>query len=470
MKLICRFLLAIIFYISIQNLSSQKLTQSDYYYFKQYSSFEQIGTDSNFVFFLTTQPQKNTKKLLIIDSNNLNIISIKTISFESKKEFITEAILINKKLYLETSTYVKRSENVINNYVLDPYTLKLIGNEKINKSIIANSMVLDSVIFYNYFYKFINEGDENDILGVRQLFDNNFEISYQNQKNGNIHFYESYLKDVKIFSKISNVIKYIDLRNGLKILKCNLFFDSDSTYRFVGIYYDSKDKSYGLFQMFLNFNLEEILTTSYLTLIDNKGLPQENKNSEFVFNNYQFKHYLHTPNGNHILIFNSPESNSETNSYMSFENNANKMKYEIVTFNSVHDILIYNFHQSGEISYSKIPLSQSTDLHKKSTSYLVNIIDNHLVFVYFDNKKNISSNELISCDFSNSKTVLVSSKYDFIANEMSEKVIIADNKELEYFFNFKEVNAVPNGKFKNYFFISGKKYESIKFKIYKLQM
>ncbi len=258
-----------------------------------------------------------------------------------------------------------------------------------------------------------------------------------------------------------------ELTDGMEILKYVLLEDNDSNFRLVGLFNNKNEKSYGMFQMFLNFNLEETKTTFYLTLTDKNSLPEKDANHEILFNNNSFKHYIKTINDNHILIFNPIKGHNVVS--------RQGYSYQSIVNPIVGNIWILNFEKNGEIFVNKINLLQNTSSphsvnvsYSKSISYLLKVVDNQITFVFYDDKKNSEKdNKLVTCDFSNT-TVLMSCNYDINLNKVSDKRIIGNTKEVIFFIEFEELTPEVNGEKVTYFYIGKKTDLAKKYHLYKL--
>lgn len=460
MKFLIKITLIIVFITQIQNTYSQKLHKSKGYYFKQLTGFANLGTDSSFVFFLTSKQSFHNYVLLMIDSNNLTLKTKKKISFESKKEVISSAVINKGRLFIETKIYIRNKGEIVNKYILNPYTFqKFDDNISVELDTLKNDN--NTIIFHNHFH-YNDYVIKSEIIGNHNYLFNDFKINYSVQDDINIYFYKRFLKNFEIINPINNKKKEILLKNRMNILKYNLFKDNDSNFRLVGIFNNEQEKSYGIFQMFLNFNLEETKKTSYLTLVNKNSLPENNINSEFLFNNISFKHYIKTSNDNHIFVFNKFITNWATSGQgATFQSGINFR---------VGDILILNFNKDGVIAVNKINLSQNTMSNKKSSSYLLKVTNNQITFVFYDHKKNnLNNNKQYLCEFTNS-TVLMSCNYDVNLNKVSDKKIIANSKEVIFFIEFDDLYPIVNGGNVTYFYFGKRRILDKKCYLYKLQI
>ncbi|MDP2174314.1 MAG: hypothetical protein Q8K70_00240 [Bacteroidota bacterium] len=440
------------------------------------TEFNNLGTDSSFVFFLTSKQAFHKYFILMIDSSDLTLKVKKTISFESKKEEITRAVLNHGKLFLETKMYVRNQGEIINKYVLNPYTLQKLNND-VNYYEDTLTNVYNTILIHNPLHHRENIMDLEGFAGYNYILEklsslNGYKINNSVQDDKDIYYYKSYLKNFEILNLVNNKKRDITLKNGMKILKYALLNDKDSNFRLVGIFNNGQEKSYGIFQMFLNFNLEEIKTTTYLTLLDKNSLPENNINSEFLFNSFSFKHYINTINDNHIFIYNKYIYDKRKIREIIYQYQSNlptTIRDKEVLNVKVGNVLIYNFNKDGDISVNKINLSQSTYSNKKSISYLLKVIDNQIAFVFYDNYKNIIKNDKqVTCDFTNS-TVLMTCNYDINLNKVGDKRIIGNSKEIIFFIEFDDLKPIVNGKNVTYFYFGKRTDLAKKCHLYKLQ-
>lgn len=475
MKHLKIILITIVLGAQSNNLYSQNLLKSKGFSLKQMTEFNNLGTDSSFVLFLTSKQASHKYYLLIFDSSNLTLMNKKVISFESKKEEISRAVLNNGHLFIETRMYLRnKDEAIVNNYVLNPYTLEKV-NANLKYSINPLKELNNSILIHNPYHHFENILDLEDVAGFNYTSDEfsdleGYKVNNTVQEDKDIYFYKRYLKNFEILNLVNNKKRDITLKDGMGILKYILLKDNDSNFRIVGVFNDKREKSYGMFQMFLNFNLEETKTTFYLTLIDQNSLPENNDNSEFLFNNFSIKHYIKTINDNHIFIYNKFKYEKKLIQETIYQSQGKlpTIRYVEVTNVKVGNILMYNFNNDGVISVNKINLRQSTHNNKKSISYLLKVVDNQITFVFYDDKKNgEKDNKLVTCDFSNT-TVLMSCNYDINLNKVSNKRIIGNTKEVIFFIEFDELTPEVNGEKVTYFYIGKKTDLAKKYHLYKL--
>lgn len=459
LKIVIRIALISLSFINIQSFA-QTILRSEPIKLKEESYLRSVGIEGEFVYYIAFSRENNNCQLLTFDRNTLKLKDQKEIHIKSKAEEINEYKIDSNTLCIETRT----NNNNKYYYRFDLKTMRLISEDEIQfmdlyriapfgrKGHIRHFVNLMNPMLFDF--SFMNFGFLEYIKPFKDS-----SVSKENTTKYGHHSDEEKMESEPITKRtLENPIVYVLDRLDItpyklkldneekKIIGLEVSKDNNDNCIVTGRYFINNNNrySYGVFCTTLDTQLRTVSPMVYLTLIENAKDEKEvtsHPNAPYFDKMNKLRSFVNSEN-NYVEIFNYSEESDETGiNFNAFGEVTGTTAWSSYSYKG---FAIINFSSKGDIQTNRINIDQHCTNNEKLSSYICDLVNGKIIFLFNDNKKNAgkaADAKQSICDF-RSGTVLMTCSYDIKTNTLSKKSVFDAMDNSDTYFSFNDSRTV----------------------------